>query len=157
MKTLTVYYSISNNGDGSTSVHWFESGELAAWDDEHQYEGWAEPCDGHISFESESNIVCLDEISTKESYLIERYMEEWEYIKEYESDGDDSRVKEAMDFIKLFFPEGIPKFTVETEKAFNGYKYNYVFVGDKKVARLTETNADSGKILEDKLNNFKFE
>lgn len=43
--TVEVHYAISNNGDGSVSVHFFKTAEEASKFDEDQDEGWGEPSD----------------------------------------------------------------------------------------------------------------
>ena len=35
-----IYYSVNSGGDGSAYPYWFDSQELADWDNDHQYEGW---------------------------------------------------------------------------------------------------------------------
>ncbi len=142
MNKLIVYYCVTNGGDGSVYPSFFESKELAEWDEEHAYEGWAESSVGDISFESESPIICLDEIETKESYLIDEYLDDWE-----------EREDEKQKFLEKFFPDGLPTFRVETEKTSTDYLYNNVFVGDKKVARKFRNPKESGKAFEEFLNN----
>ncbi len=137
MKTLTVWYSVGNGGDGSAYPHFMESEELVEWDQDNMDEGWGESCTGSISFQSESDIFPVDEVQTKEGYLIEHYF---------------SRNQRA-EFIKEFFPDGLPTFRVEIEETGSpDYKYNNVFVGDKKVARVFKRNEESGETFTNKLN-----
>lgn len=49
MEKVTVYYSIQNCGDGSASLYWFTSQELASKDQETQGDdGWGEDCSGSV-------------------------------------------------------------------------------------------------------------
>ena len=86
MNTLTLYYSVSNGGDGSAYPKFSLSKELA---DIHQDmegelsgEGWGESCVGAISLESESPITVREDdfkyFITKESLLeqLEDYLDE---------------------------------------------------------------------------------
>jgi len=60
MNTLTLYYSVSNGGDGSAYPKFSLSEELANihqdMEAELSGEGWGEPCVGQITLESESRI-----------------------------------------------------------------------------------------------------
>jgi len=145
---LTIYYCVTNGGDGSAYPTFFESKELAEWDEEHDSEGWGEPSAGDISFESESPIVCLEEITTKESYFIEYYIDE---CGDFE---DESEVKEK--FLEAFFPNGLPTFRVEIEpnddEESKDCVYNNVYVGDKKVAKIWRGKERSGDLFADLLN-----
>jgi hypothetical protein len=40
MNKKVIYYSIRNGGDGSAYPYFYESEELAEWDQEHLTEGW---------------------------------------------------------------------------------------------------------------------
>ena len=88
---MKIYYSIRNGGDGSASITWMESQELASWDQDHMYEGWGEDCSGSIEIEGRF----LEKVITKEAYLL---------------DMDEER--ETSKFIEQFFPQGLPDFTV---------------------------------------------
>jgi hypothetical protein len=135
--TLEIHYSIRNGGDGSASPEFMESAELASWDQGHMDEGWGEDCSGSIEFESDSPIICKEKITTKESYLIRMI----NYGEDYE------------EFKGVFFPEGLPKFTVVTEDAGSpGYLYNKVYLGEKEVAKIFKRESDSGKVFEEKIN-----
>lgn len=85
MNTLTLYYSVSNGGDGSAYPKFSLSKELA---DIHQDmegeivgEGWGEPCVGAITLESESPITVREDnfkwFITKEGLLkqLEDYLD----------------------------------------------------------------------------------
>lgn len=143
---LIIYYNVESGGDGSVHANFFESEELAEWDDEHDIEGWAEPSVGSIIFESDSPISCTKDIITKELYLIEHYF-----------DGYNEDNKEEKEFSNKFFPNGLPKFTVKTEEVEDKsddyeYIYNNVYIGDKKITRIFKRKINSGKIFEDFLN-----
>jgi hypothetical protein len=98
MDKLTVYYSVNNGGDGSAYPKWFESQELADWDQDNMYEGWGESCTGSISFTGD-NLKCLDEIQTKEGLLAEYILEDDDLLEKY---------------INKFFPDKkTPQFNVE--------------------------------------------
>ena len=94
---MKIYYNVHNCGDGSVRVNFFDSEELADWDEEHQYEGWGESCASHIEVESKSPIVCED-VKNKLNYLVRLFDDESEYLDE---------------FIQEFFKEGVPKFDVD--------------------------------------------
>lgn len=135
---LKVFYSVRNGGDGSAYPTFMESKELAEFDQAHMNEGWGESCAGSILFESDSEIRCLNKITTKESYLIEQY--------------GNTADEERHEFISQFFPNGLPKFTVETEKSDKGYTYNNVLVDGKHVAKVFKLTSESGQIFENFLN-----
>lgn len=88
MNTLTLYYSVSNGGDGSAYPKFSLSKELA---DIHQDmeselgEGWGESCVGEITLESKSPIIVKQDdfkcFITKESLL--------EDLKDYLDEEDD--------------------------------------------------------------------
>ncbi len=103
MAKSTFWYSISNNGDGSASIHWMESKELAEWDQDSMDEGWGEPCLGNIEVEGD-NVRLIEDIETKESYLLELFSS-IEYSPE-----DKNKLKK---FKKDFFPKGLPDFSVD--------------------------------------------
>lgn len=86
MNTLTLYYSVSDGGDGSAYPKFSLSKELV---DIHQDmegeligQGWGEPCVGEITLKSESPIFVeenqLKYFITKESLLetLEDYLDE---------------------------------------------------------------------------------
>lgn len=86
MYTLTLYYSVSNGGDGSAYSKFSLSKELADIHQDMQSEivgeGWGEPCVGQITLESESPITVREDnfkwFITKESLLedLEDYLDE---------------------------------------------------------------------------------
>lgn len=98
------------------------------------------------SSQSESDILPVGKIETKESYLFDHY------INNFDEDSDNRGIKE---FIKKFFPEGLPKFTVVTEEIKNTpeYLYNIVFDGERRLAKLFRRKEDSGEKFENLLNN----
>ncbi len=74
--TLDLHYSISNGGDGSASIQFVESAELATFLQEHDCydEGFAEVCSGTIKLQSTSAITHREHICTIED-CIEEYEE----------------------------------------------------------------------------------
>lgn len=137
---LTLHYSVRNGGDGSAYPRFMESEELAEFDQENMTEGWGESCTGSINLESDSPIIIKDEITTKESYLIDML-------------GYDDFGNKAAKFVKEFFPNGLPNFVVTTELSGNTeYLYNIVWVDGKKVAKEFKQNKDSGEKFESFLN-----
>ncbi len=148
MKQYTLYYSVRNGGDGSAYPTFMESEELCRWDQDHMDGAWGESCDGSFSLESESDIIPISEVLTKESYFLERYVDSY----------DEEKVKEgAQEFLKKFFPKGLPKFKVVTEKINNlpSYLDNKVFIGETFVTKIFRSKGCSGKLFEDFLNNLK--
>jgi hypothetical protein len=142
MKEYTLYYSVSNGGDGSAYPHFMESEELCQWDQDHMSEGWGESCTGSFTLKSPSDILPVDKVETKESYFVERYMDA------YDCDNE-----EAAEFIAQFFPDGLPHFTVTTEETGNPeYLYNNVFVGERQVAKVFKEKGGSGSVFEGLLN-----
>lgn len=98
---LVIYYSIENCGDGSAYPRMFDSEELAAWHREHLYEGWGKDCVGEITVEGD-NLSC-PELQTKEGH----------YLTLLEDEDEDGQIAA---FVAKFFPDGLPKFTVEIIK-----------------------------------------
>lgn len=143
---LKVFYSVQNGGDGSAYPTFMESEKLARFDQEHMSEGWGESCTGSISFESESPIKCLSDIQTKEAYFIENYCDDQDNYDSQEYDSERDK------FISQFFPNGLPKFTVITDKLDGKYAYNNVFVGNERVAKVFRAIPKSGQAFEDFLN-----
>lgn len=100
--TLTLYYSVSNGGDGSAYPKFSLSKDLCEIHQEIQsefYEGWADDCVGEITLHSDSPITISDYnfkyFITKES-LIESldYLLEGGYYKEV------SVKKKAQEFVE---------------------------------------------------------
>ena len=149
MHKLTVFYSVQNGGDGSAYPRFMENKELVEFDQEHMEEGWGESCTGSISFESDSLIRCLKDVETKESYFTTRYCDD-----ELTKHGK----KACAAFLAKFFPDGLPKFTVqvEDEKA-KDYTHNLVFVDGRQVARVFRDVKESGEVFEKFLNSFSLE
>jgi hypothetical protein len=73
MHKLTLYYSVSNGGDGSAYPQFCESEKIAEFHQEIQNEfgeGWGESCTGEITLESESPIkVTGRTLKTKEDLI----------------------------------------------------------------------------------------
>ena len=140
MEALTIYYSVSNGGDGSAYPHWFESMELAEWDQEHMYEGWGESCTGSITVESMSAIKLADgqTLNTKESYLIE-----------------DLDPEDLEEFKNEFFPNGLPTFEVKENGPTSNEDYIYVDIyadGELVVERKFTRKDKDLKEMENNLN-----
>ncbi|MCK5617387.1 hypothetical protein KAR91_86795 [Candidatus Pacearchaeota archaeon] len=142
---LIIYYNVGDGGDGSAYPNFYESEELASWDEEEHEPRWGEPSAGKMVFESDSPITHNIDIETKEAYLIDKYLDGY---------SPDERLKQK--FIEKFFPDGLPTFSVTTEpvKTTDEYLYNNVFVDGKKVAKEFKSVEESGKVFEDFLNAF---
>jgi hypothetical protein len=73
MHKLTLYYSVSNGGDGSAYPQFCETEAIAEMHQEMHNEligeGWGESCTGSITLESESPITILDKLITKDSLI----------------------------------------------------------------------------------------
>jgi hypothetical protein len=80
-----IYFSIQNGGDGSAYPRWFESEELAEWDQRHMDEGWGEPCCGYVEAQSDSEITFNEEITTIEDIIKEKE-EALEWALKYKSE-----------------------------------------------------------------------
>ena len=149
MNKLTIYYCVTNGGDGSAYPSFFESKELAEWDEEHDGSWWAESSVGDISFESDSPIVCVDEIITKEAYFIDKYLEDYS-----------DETEERDEFLQKFFPNGFPKCTSTVEKLEKTsysdriYSYHHIFVDGKEVAKMFIEQSVSAEEVLERLHNF---
>ena len=81
-----IWYSISNNGDGSASVIPMESEELCEL---HQRllmdEGWAEDCHSYIAIESENPIIIKEAVTTIDD-CIEEIKEELKWCERDEEE-----------------------------------------------------------------------
>lgn len=145
MKEYTLFYSVGNGGDGSAYPHFMESEELCEWDQEHMDEGWGETCTGSFTLRSESDIFPVGDVQTKEVYFIDHYLRK-------------SKSEDAKEFCDKFFPEGLPKFTVTTEKTGNPlYLYNNIFVGERLVMKKFLSIRESGEAFEKLLNSIQHE
>jgi hypothetical protein len=82
MKTK-FYYSVGNGGDGSAYPQFFETEELAEWDQEFLLEGWGESCVSYFEVEHDGPIKGLG-ITTAEECL-EELLEE---LSDYRPDKD---------------------------------------------------------------------
>lgn len=96
---LTIHYSVENCGDGSAYPVLFETNELAEWHQDHLGESWGEPCTGEIVVEGD-NLRCPS-LQTKESYYLKLLLEGYDNADELNA------------FKYDFFPDGLPKFTVD--------------------------------------------
>ena len=122
MEKLIIAYSIVSGGDGSASIIYMESEELAQWDQDHMDEGWGEDCSGTFELESETKITPLFEIETKESYYLDLLT------------GYDQSKKEMNEFKEQFFPKGPPVFIVEPGDNSN-YNVYIIVDGVKKLVK----------------------
>lgn len=48
LEKIVVWWSIQNGGDGSAYPKWFLNEEDCEWDQDNMWEGWGEPCYGHV-------------------------------------------------------------------------------------------------------------
>lgn len=84
--TTTVWYYLSNNGDGSASVHFCDTKELAELMEEvdvsRGYDGWGESSVGSVDLVASSHTHVEDILTPK--YAIEEYA----YDIEYEIDNE---------------------------------------------------------------------
>ncbi len=141
METLELFYSIQNCGDGSASAKFMSSKALAEYDHDNMDEGWGELCVGSITVQSESPITVEDKITTPEMYLV-TLINNLSYPK-------------VQKFVKEFFPDGVPEFTVVTRPSSSNndkYLYNDVFVNGVKIASIFKNTKDSGVAFEALLN-----
>lgn len=143
MKKITIYYRTVNGGDGSAYPNFYTTAALADWYENNDDEGFCESTgslDIFISEESEINIPKLKN--------------EWICFLELINDG----VSEiAGNFAENFFPEGFDKVNVKTRevgKGFEQHLYNDVYVDNKKVGEIFRNKTNSGKILENEINQF---
>ncbi len=115
---LTIYYSVENCGDGSAYPRWFDTEELSEWHQEHQSEGWGEPCTGNIVVEGDN--LYFSEFQTKEGYYLHLLLEGYD---------DEFQNEELNEFKLAFFPDGLPEFSVKIIEPL----YYGVFVEDRLV------------------------
>jgi len=87
----------------------FDTEELAEWHQDHLDEGWGESCTGTIVVKGQD--LSCEELQTKEGFYLELLL-----------DGYGLDVSEELaDFVKQFFPNGLPTFTVQI---FDEYYYS---------------------------------
>jgi hypothetical protein len=138
MGSLTLYYRVNNNGDGSVSCRFYESEELAEWLEESEIHlfsdgSWGESSVSWVTVEGD-NLVC-DELENKDTILIE-------YVMEYSEEHPEL----IANFVKTFYPAGVPKFditSVPTSTSPEKY-HNLVFKLDGvEVAKIFE-NKEKG-------------
>ncbi len=63
---VTIWYSVSNGGDGSAYPQWFLTEEETEYDQENMSEGWGETCNGSVETYMGSNIHKQAEQNSKE-------------------------------------------------------------------------------------------
>ncbi len=124
-----LYYAISDGGDGSVSAVWFETQELADWYENNEDEGWGEPCASFVTVESDSDIVCNELRSAIGHYL--ELIDYWD-----EELVDCPKIK---DFVKTFFPNGLPYLTLAIK---DEEHYNIMLEGKVIKAILGEAGPD---------------
>jgi len=124
---------VDNGGDGSAYPRFFDTEELAAWHQDHLYEGWGESCTGEVVVEGD-NLSC-PELQTKEGHYLDMLLDDEDEVDE---------------FVAQFFPDGLPEFMVGIVDDryygvfFNGKLVHKHFAYPEKqtnqegVARLTE-------------------
>jgi len=66
---MKIFYSIRNGGDGSAFPVFFDSKELAIFDQDNLDEGWGESCDGELTIQGDNLII--EDAKDKYWYLIE--------------------------------------------------------------------------------------
>lgn len=95
MTHKTIFYSVSNGGDGSAYPHFFEDAECAEIHQNLQEEGWGESCTGSLSMfcDSDANII-VERAQTKQEYITE-LQEALKWELEYRPDC----LQEAPEFI----------------------------------------------------------
>lgn len=130
-----LHYNIANGGDGSVGLNYFESKELAQWDEEHDPEPYAEETTSSLKFESDAAITCTNvKLETKEEYFIDRIV----------NDGYSVRQKVIDEFLKKFFPDGFPVCTstvapVPKDKFMDkDYNEHKIFIGDRLIGATWE-------------------
>jgi hypothetical protein len=136
---LELHYYIQNCGDGSASVTFCESEQLADFDQDED-NGWGEPCTGSIKLESDSPITVKEEIMTHANYLLNLIDSE-----------DDEKI---FKFIEEFYPAGPPIWTVEIDETYKDkvYRQNKVFGNGVYVDTMFRRKEESGEVLETYLN-----
>ena len=97
---MKIWYSVMNCGDGSAYPKFFESEELAEWHQEHEVEGWGEPCTGDLEIKGDN--VKVEEALSSEAYYFELLC-----------DGDQDNLEEFID--KFLDKENLPQFTVKQD------------------------------------------
>lgn len=106
---MKVWYNITNGGDGSAIISWFESEELANWDEKHQSEPFAE---GNVGYIEGDNIIepAVEYIQTKCRWYLRELLEP-------------SVSNPIEDFKTEFFPDGLPQFSIQilNEKQYGIY------------------------------------
>ena len=151
---LELAYNIANGGDGSASIDWYESSELADWyNDYSQGRGderymWGEPCNGTISTTSDSpmeaNISVITAVNLYGKMVSDKY---------------DQDLEAAAYLLENFLGGEKPVFTVKSTSFVYSNKRRFgmeILIGDEKVhakygISSEPTEADLRK-LEDELN-----
>lgn len=66
VQSVTVHYAISNNGDGSASVHFFKTLEEAEKYEENMDEGWGESCVSSEELHFDKNGILINATTIEE-------------------------------------------------------------------------------------------
>jgi hypothetical protein len=134
MQKLTIHYGVQNGGDGSANVNFYESGELAEWDDENQDEGYGESTTGSIEVTSDSVMSCDTNVQSAAGYLFNKYLDDYNSTYGYgPKSKNDYAKKEFREFCAKFYPEGVPInwYAREIrETGNNDYWYVDLMIGD---------------------------
>ena len=85
-----LWYMVSNGGDGSASVNFYESEKLAELIDDNQDEGFAESTVSWISIMSDGDVHINENIHTVEDEILEME-DDWDYLVKYRN-GDQERI-----------------------------------------------------------------
>lgn len=103
MARLTLYYSVSNGGDGSAYPQWFETRELAEIDQELQSmfgEGWGESCTGEIVIEGSDDMRMIRPRITTINEVIERLDEIIESNSRYITDRHKRKARQFKEELR---------------------------------------------------------
>ena len=137
-----LFYSVRNGGDGSAYPRLMESAELASYDQESDEEGWGEDCSGSFIVESDSPINVVSPITTIVETLVRKL---------------DDDATDIDNFVKQFYPNGLPTFSVKIEDDApkkNKYAYFRVYVGDEYVAKIFREKNTPISEIENKMNSY---
>jgi hypothetical protein len=153
MYKLTVYYSVADEGDGSAYPSFFESKELANFIQDEEVHlgnsGWGEPCTDSISFKSDSPIITLD-VTTKEDYLVESYLDSINSIGGLE----DYEFHSLVRFKKQFYPDGFPMVKIRPQMKYDkSGLYNAIILDGVEIGGLQHCVSDeTGEDIQERIN-----
>lgn len=145
-----IWYSVQNMGDGSAYPMFFDTEELAEWDQAHEAESWGESCVDNLTIETDGQYIGSPDVKDAVSYWLYRTGDEdfepWDLRDEY---------------LQAFFPDGLPTFEVWISGDTTVGEYYDIFVNgelkDRKFGwdRNTRENVTTEKgraALEERLN-----